>query len=570
MQLSIRYKTTIFLLILVLVGGGIATYSHINSRIQARFEEMQTRAYSQAQMIGLLFTNQLLTGTPVNETLQIQMDVWLSEIPQTRYLAVFDADGKEIYSTRVNTDLKDFDPTLPEKKFNLAMRTEKRQISRVDSTNNFIDMLIPIKQFHTNFGLVRLGYDTSRFSSDRNTIILYYGLIGGVILVFTFFFSNYVAGLIIKQIEELEAVTERIGAGELSARSEVNTGDEIERLGDNFNAMAENLEQRINDLQTIQELNRRISAKLRPEDLYDHIINVLYETWELNHINLLLYENSGDKLKVTAGLNVSKNKTWKREEASNLFQQLEKIDDYEQFQKLEEAANLQELFDISDQTPLSEVLIFRLKTESFDLGYLLLALETHQFQEEEINLLSILSSQIQIALENTKHYTRAVTDDLTGLYNRRFFDLQLQKEVTQKEQPISLSMIDIDNFKHYNDTFGHPAGDEVLKKLAETFENQVRTADTHGTARELDTICRYGGEEFAIILPDTEIEAAGEVCERIREAVADLEMFEIQVTISMGVAEQQPGESPEELTTRADEALYRAKSEGKNQVCTAD
>ncbi len=567
MQLSIRYKATIFLLLLVLVGGGIATYSHINSRIQARFEEMQTRAYSMAQMIGLLFTNQLLTGKSVNETLQIQMDVWLSEIPQTEYLVVFDSRGEIIYSTRGNSNLN---LKLPPKKFNRTMHSQKQQISRVNSKKHLIDMLIPIKQFHTDFGLIRLGYNMDRFSSDRNTIIIYYGVVGSIILVFTFIFTNYVAGMLIEQIEELERVTTRLGEGDLSARSEVNTGDEIERLGENFNVMAEKLEERINDLRTIQELNKRISAKLRPEDLYDHIINVLYETWELNHINLLLYNDSKNQLKVTAGLNVTKNQAWKREDNPELFHQLEEIKEYESTAKKIKGVNIRQLFNLSDQTPLSEILIFRLKTESFNLGYLLLALETRDFTKDEINLISILSDQIQIALENTKHYTRAVTDDLTELYNRRFFDLQLQKELKEPEKPTSLAMIDIDDFKHYNDSFGHPAGDEVLRKLAQTFEEQVRTADTYGTARDLDTVCRYGGEEFSIILPNTELEDAVTVSQRIREAVANIEIFEIQVTISVGVAEQKNGEDSESLINRADEALYQAKKKGKNRVCRAE
>jgi diguanylate cyclase (GGDEF)-like protein len=147
--------------------------------------------------------------------------------------------------------------------------------------------------------------------------------------------------------------------------------------------------------------------------------------------------------------------------------------------------------------------------------------------------------------------------------------MELESEIDQARhngKDLSLAMIDIDDFKEYNDTYGHPAGDEVLKKVAAVFRNEVRTSDLKKASRETDTLARYGGEEFCIILPSTDLEGAEAVGQRIVESVESVDEFERTVTISMGIAEFRNGESKRELIERADKALYRAKNNGKNQV----
>ena len=124
--------------------------------------------------------------------------------------------------------------------------------------------------------------------------------------------------------------------------------------------------------------------------------------------------------------------------------------------------------------------------------------------------------------------------------------------------------IDVDNFKEINDTYGHSAGDMVLSETGEIFRRW---------ARQTDICCRYGGEEFAVILPDTGLEDGKLACERLRKMVGEhlfeYEASQFKVTISIGVAEYSGSQdqSPRDLVKRADEALYRAKNEGRNRVC---
>ncbi len=165
----------------------------------------------------------------------------------------------------------------------------------------------------------------------------------------------------------------------------------------------------------------------------------------------------------------------------------------------------------------------------------------------------------------------ALTDSLTGLYNRRYLGAHLQSMIERSHasgKPLSLFMLDIDHFKRVNDTYGHASGDEVLRQVAGLISHNLR---------EFDLTARIGGEEFVVVMPDTPVAAAHMVADRMRKMVADTEMplrggattAPQRVTVSIGVAALRPGEAGDELLRRADEALYAAKNAGRDQVIIA-
>ena len=168
--------------------------------------------------------------------------------------------------------------------------------------------------------------------------------------------------------------------------------------------------------------------------------------------------------------------------------------------------------------------------------------------------------RLQVALQEL-----AVRDSLTGLYNRRYMDETLEREVSRARRegnPLSLVMLDIDYFKRVNDTYGHQVGDEVLKMLATILLADIRAEDV---------ACRYGGEEFLILLPNMPLDTAMQRAQGWRKAVEELSVvlgnFNITFTISLGVAAYpEHGKTPDDLTRCADQALYRAKNQGRNQV----
>jgi diguanylate cyclase (GGDEF)-like protein len=174
-----------------------------------------------------------------------------------------------------------------------------------------------------------------------------------------------------------------------------------------------------------------------------------------------------------------------------------------------------------------------------------------------------LAAQLNESLRQVEHL--AITDALTETYNRRKFDEAVSAEhlrAERNEDPFALIMFDIDHFKQVNDNFGHSTGDLVLKLLCRL---------VRGLIRQGDLLIRWGGEEFLLLLPQTGIEEAGPLAERIRLEVEQNEFtLAGRITISLGVAQFQPGDSVDSLMKRVDNSLYKAKRNGRNRVILCD
>jgi len=160
----------------------------------------------------------------------------------------------------------------------------------------------------------------------------------------------------------------------------------------------------------------------------------------------------------------------------------------------------------------------------------------------------------------------SVTDRLTGLFNRAYFFEKLDELLGDEEaEPVSLIVMDLDDFKRHNDTYGHLEGDKVIQALARVIKSKIRDSDI---------ACRYGGEEFTVLLPGADADRASAAAERIREGFAEL-VFEPKLgekvckTVSLGVAQAEADETPESLVERADLAMFDAKKSGKNRTARA-
>jgi diguanylate cyclase (GGDEF)-like protein len=191
-----------------------------------------------------------------------------------------------------------------------------------------------------------------------------------------------------------------------------------------------------------------------------------------------------------------------------------------------------------------------------------------------LSVIDLVAPQIALALERAEWQQRAnqfqlmsITDPLTGLHNRRYLEARLAEELSRSKRynyPLSFMMIDIDDFKLYNDLNGHQAGDRALEMTAQSLRAALR---------KVDVASRYGGEEFSILLPQTSLEEAGTIADRIRRRIMSTKFphgssqpFGM-VTVSIGLSSLSPAlNSAEAIVRAADRALYHAKSHGKNRA----
>lgn len=173
-----------------------------------------------------------------------------------------------------------------------------------------------------------------------------------------------------------------------------------------------------------------------------------------------------------------------------------------------------------------------------------------------------LLDKIQISVNKLYHI--ATHDEKTGLYNHVFFKdvFGFELDKAKRGKPLSLIIADIDYFKKINDNFGHVKADVILKHLAQVLKENVR---------KYDVVARFGGEEFFVMLPNTKLNRAIKIAERLRKAVLlNTALKRCRVTISAGISEYKQKDNFERIAQRADKALYKAKREGRNRVCVVD
>ncbi|MDD5079710.1 MAG: diguanylate cyclase [Candidatus Omnitrophica bacterium] len=199
---------------------------------------------------------------------------------------------------------------------------------------------------------------------------------------------------------------------------------------------------------------------------------------------------------------------------------------------------------------------------------------TKIFTPDDLKYLSLIAHQAVTQIENIrlceKLASLAVTDALTNVFNHRHFQEQVNVEILRAQRynhNLSLMIVDVDHFKKYNDNYGHLEGDRILKQVANVIKQNIR---------QVDIICRYGGDEFVAILPFTNAKGAGVVAEKIRRMTEELDFLNqetgslMRITVSVGIAMYQMKMSKDEFVALADRALYKAKKEGRNKVCISE
>jgi len=319
-------------------------------------------------------------------------------------------------------------------------------------------------------------------------------------------------------------------------------------------------------LLSIIELSREISSLLELEELLDKITSVAIEVSGAQKGFLILKNEKTGKMEVQASRGLDQEYGDRDMVSSNIVREVE---EYEQPVLTSNALGDEKFsrFESVVKNELKSIMCVPLKYQNEVKGacYLVNNLSTNVFTEEDLGVLEVIMGQAAISIENAKLYEQAITDDLTGLFTLKHFKLLLQNEIEKAirhQRQVSVVMMDIDNFRQFNNTYGHQLGDLVLMKVAEI----ARTR-----SRSIDILARYGGEEFIIFLPETGVEGARVYAEKLREAVEESELKHeeqvLKVTVSQGIATY-PDHVTElnSLISAADRAMYQSKRKGKNRV----
>jgi diguanylate cyclase (GGDEF)-like protein len=384
-------------------------------------------------------------------------------------------------------------------------------------------------------------------------------------LALAFAFAVAVSRRLQSEIQRLLEAAQRLGAGDFSVTVPAEGNDEFAALGKEFNSMAAQLKERLEELQRererLQESIRRVGQSVAAGLDRVGVLEIVVQT-------------------AVEGVSAAAGRATMRGQ-ENRLQEVARTGEPEAFRRALHAAEAA----VIDAGEVAEIQVGGASalaaplgaTEAGDqvIGIVSVARGDHAFTHTERELFAYLTNQASVSVENVDlHETvqkQAVTDELTGLFNHRRFQEVMSVEVERARRyghEMGLIMLDIDNFKQVNDAYGHLQGDLVLREVARVLRQ---------SSREIDEPARYGGEEMAVALPQTDLEGAYQFAERVRRAVERLALplpsgeGTLRVTASFGVASLATADHADKdaLVAAADAALYEAKRAGKNRTVRA-
>lgn len=358
------------------------------------------------------------------------------------------------------------------------------------------------------------------------------------------------------------------------ANEQLSLRNSLEEKNDIIQRTNGALEKLVRDLSLIYEIGQEVNSIIDLENLYAKITETLHKHLKIQEFAILIFDDRREELQVKAAYGFEDEEAILR----TTFKKGEGITGL-----VAEVARKIYIKDTSregrflhykgeEPTRPSSFLSIPLVYKDDVMGVINFArVGRSSFSSQDIKKLSLVSSQIALAIANAQLYTRtrelSVRDELTGINNRRYFQQMLQmewKRAVRFHRTISLIMLDVDHFKMYNDTFGHLQGDKVLKRIGGLLKSNLR---------EVDTVARFGGEEFIMLLPDTDKRGAIVVAEKVRllmegeRFLTDDRDETRRVTISVGLSTYPDDVGDmDDLIDHADIALYRAKENGRNRI----
>jgi diguanylate cyclase (GGDEF)-like protein len=404
--------------------------------------------------------------------------------------------------------------------------------------------------------------DRAATASSVNTSRVVAAVFIAAFLLLAFAFSVLASRALQGQISRFLEAARRLGGGDFSASIPTEGRDDFSALGTEFNNMSTQLAHRLDELsqerarlrESIRRIGQTFASNLDRPALLELALKTAMDAVQADRGRLSVRTGADQPLTETArvgSLGGAEEQVYEAERA---------------------ALNSGTLGEAAGEISVMSVVLGAVQSGERADGLITVARSAPAFSDADRELLRSLAAQTTVAVENVElHYQvrrQAVTDELTGLSNHGRFQDLLAAEVEQVRRyhhQVGLIMLDLDNFKAVNDTYGHQQGDVVLKQVARVLRD---------TSRDADSPARYGGEELALILPHTDLEGSYVIAERLRTAIAELRIPSLddheplRVTASLGVAASSDGDK-DRLVAEADAALYAAKRQGKNQTVRA-
>ncbi len=543
---SLKLKLILYsvLIILILVASilGILSY-RLNHMIKYKLSQF---AQFVAKTLASASLNSLITSD-YNDLQNLVDDI--SKHPDIKMVYVIDASSNTIVAADKQNILgKEYKERLMGK-----------EVLKV--VNNEVIVVKPVKEGNKIFGFIVVKINLARHIKDIENLKKIMLIVAVVVLIVSVFLSMFFMNkIVISPMEKLVEGMQKVSSGDFNFKVDIKTNDEFELLSQNFNDMVKN----INTFYYLAEKSNFVSDV---DALLKLILQKAVEVVKAQRGSLMLLDKEGNYLETAVVIGLKENPDIFRK-----FKVGEGIAGKVADSKKSLMVNLGhrdpnfKLKSVHDKNIQNLICVPMIYQDQLVGVINVVNKESGDFTESDQKFLETVATQAAGAILKAKLYEESITDGLTGLYIHKYFQARLEEELKRIKRyggKLALVMFDIDHFKSFNDTYGHQQGDIVLKYVAKILKNTVR--------QDVDVPCRYGGEEFAVIMPNTDHEGAAIFAERLRKNVEQYEFpgqeFPVKVTISLGVAVAlDDAKERLELIKKADIALYYSKENGRNQV----
>jgi len=611
---SLAYKLSAIMTLVVIITLIILIILYIS------FEKdfVLTTAEYRFSLINRTFTELISYTNEKDHSIKLtQIIESLGDIPNIDYITIYDANGEAIISSIANNIKKTLTRNELER---LSKLSHERYI--INWSSKTLDYIAPIrndiscKQCHNNNTIGFIGISAYYTTLYKHTYDMAkkLGLIL-LLLILTFGVSSIFISqmVVVKPLKEFVSLIHKAEINNFLPRTKVTREDEIGEIEDNFNQMLSKItnlmaisvekerelifvkeELKYKELlekrsEQIEKVNKELEDSIKELTMLYNFSQYIISTVDLNELLRLITTGIVNTLKYKECAILLKEDNILRIVSAFGFEDNDKLIGIE-FNMQEgisgNVASTGEPVLIHDTSKESQYLHYKgqvrregsflslpLKYKNTVIGVLNVSNNIpNSLTKKDVDFLTAISAQIAIAIENARLYEQtkelSITDDLTGLFNRRHMRTVLEREwerAKRYSQPLSLLMLDLDLFKDYNDKFGHLKGDEALQILSQIIKMNIRG---------IDVPVRYGGEEFLIILPDTNINGALATAEKLRKAIANafIENDIPTLTISVGVVSypDEVFDNIHEFLYASDIALYEAKKRGRNTIVKYD